>query len=151
VFRVAPGFSARVHGDRVAAFTLDVAGGVALGVRPGRDGQWGLLPEVGYTLRTPRTEHAVTAGLGVVHGIAASRPTFGLVPRVVWAPGAAAPLGLRAGFFWNFAENGFSVELAYQAMWRGSAAVHEVRLSAGVDLAMLVAAFAVRPKPRWLR
>lgn len=70
--------------------------------------------------------------------------SFGLLPRAVLRSsedGLAA--GLRTGLWYDFRENGFSVELSHQwtrSLAPGAGAVldqHELRLSLGLDLAML--------------
>jgi hypothetical protein len=135
--RVAPGFSARLTGPRYAAFGFDALASVMFGLHGGRR-QWGLAPEVGYSLRVPRLEHRVLAGLGLVYGIDTDSWTVGWLPRVVVQPDAQAPgLGMRNGLWFNFAENGFSVELSHQWLQRGGAVQHELQVTLGVDLAML--------------
>lgn len=136
--RVAPGFSARLTGPRYAAFGFDALASVMLGLHGGYR-QWGLAPEVGYSLRAPRLEHRLLAGLGLVYGINAESWTVGWLPRVVVQPDAQAMgLGLRNGSWFDFAENGFSVELSHQWLQRGGVAQHELQVTLGIDLAMLV-------------
>jgi hypothetical protein len=137
VLRVAPGFSARLTGRSYAAFGFDTFASVMFGLHGGYR-QWGLAPDVGYSLRVPRLEHRVLAGLGLVYGIDTDSWTVGWLPRVVVQPDAQAPgLGMRNGLWFNFAENGFSVELSHQWLQRGGAVQHELQVTLGVDLAML--------------
>lgn len=136
-FRVAPGFSGRVVGPHPAAFAFDVLASVMVGLHPGYR-QLGLAPELGYSLRTPRLEHRLLAGVGVVHGINAESWTVGWLPRVVAQLGdQTRGLGMRNGLWLNFAENGFSVELSHQWLRVGGADQHELQLTLGIDLAML--------------
>jgi hypothetical protein len=138
VLRVAPGFSARPTGRPYAAFGFDTFASVMFGLHGGYR-QWGLAPEVGYSLRVPRLEHRLLAGLGLVYGINAESWTVGWLPRVVVQPDAQAiGLVVRNGLWFNFAENGFSVELSHQWLQRGGASGHELQLTLGIDLAMLV-------------
>jgi hypothetical protein len=138
VFRVAPGFSARPAGSHRAAFAFDMFLSTMYGLHGGYR-QWGLAPELGYSLRTPRLEHRLLAGLGLVYGINAEAATVGWLPRLVVQPDAQAwGLGVRNGLWFNFAENGFSVELSHQWLQRGGVGQHELQVSLGIDLAMLV-------------
>lgn len=135
--RLAPGFSARLSGRPYAAFGLDVLASVMVGLHGGYR-QWGLAPELGYSLRAPGVDHQLLAGMGLVHGINAEGMTLGWLPRVVMQPRSGeAWLGVRNGLWLDFAENGFSVELSHQWLRAGSDDVHELRLTLGIDLAML--------------
>lgn len=147
--RVAPGFSARIADSHRAAFGLDVLASTMFGLHGGYR-QWGLAPELGYSLRVPRLEHRVLAGLGLVYGINAEAMTVGWLPRVVIQPDAQAMgLGMRNGLWLNFAENGFSVELSHQWLRRGGMDQHELQLTLGIDLAMLAIVLA-GGKVAWL-
>jgi hypothetical protein len=138
VFRVAPGFSARPTGSHQAAFGFDVLASTMFGLHGGYR-QLGLAPELGYSLRTPTLEHRLLAGLGLVYGVNAEVATVGWLPRVVVQPDAQARgLGVRNGLWVNFAENGFSVELSHQWMQRAGVGQHELQVTLGIDLAMLV-------------
>lgn len=135
--RLAPGFSARLSGRPHAAFGLDVLASVMVGLHGGYR-QWGLAPELGYSLRAPGVDHQLLAGVGLLNGINAEGMTLGWLPRVVMQPRSGeAWLGVRNGLWLDFAENGFSVELSHQWLRAGSNDVHELRLTLGVDLAML--------------
>ena len=135
--RVAPGFSGRVGGRPHAAFRLDVLASVMFGLQPGRH-QLGLAPEVGYSLRAPAAEHDLLAGMGLVHGINAEGRTLGWLPRFVAQSGPdGVGMGVRNGLWWDFAENGFSVEVSHQWVRRGSADTHDVQVSLGLDVLML--------------
>ncbi|MEM6996356.1 MAG: hypothetical protein AAF721_37965 [Myxococcota bacterium] len=135
--RVAPGFSGRVTGRPYAAFSLDVLASVLVGLHPGRR-QLGLAPEAGYSLRAPGLDHDVVAGLGIVHGINVEGVTVGILPRFVaqWRPGAVG-YGVRTGLWFDFAENGFSVELGHQWIDRPGADSHDLRITLGIDVLML--------------
>lgn len=138
VFRVAPGFSARPTGSHRSAFGFDMLVSTMYGLHGGYR-QWGLAPEIGYSLRVPRLEHRLLAGLGLVYGINAEAATVGWLPRLVVQPDAQARgLGVRNGLWFNFAENGFSVELSHQWLQRGGVGQHELQVTLGIDLAMLV-------------
>jgi hypothetical protein len=141
--RISPGFVGRWTNKPYAAFGLDVLASVLVGLHPG-DRQLGLAPELGYSMRAPGLNHDLLVGLGLVHGINADYATWGLLPRAVLRgsdDGLAA--GVRAGLWYDFAENGFSVELAYQwtrALDPSTAPVldqHELRLSVAIDVLML--------------
>ncbi|MCA9648282.1 MAG: hypothetical protein H6712_17355 [Myxococcales bacterium] len=135
--RLAPGFSARLTGRPYAAFGLDVLASVMVGLHGGYR-QWGLAPELGYSLRAPGADHQLLMGLGVVQGINVEGLTVGWLPRVVLQPlPGQLGLGLRNGLWLDFAENGFSIELAHQYMRLPGADVHELRIGLGIDLAML--------------
>lgn len=147
--RVAPGLSARFADSHRAAFGLDVLASTMFGLHGGYR-QWGLAPELGYSLRVPWLEHRVLAGLGLVYGINAEAMTVGWLPRVVIQPDAQAMgLGMRNGLWLNFAENGFSVELSHQWLRRGDMDQHELQLTLGIDLAMLAIVLA-GGKVAWL-
>jgi hypothetical protein len=147
--RVAPGFSARLTDRPYAAFGFDALASVMLGLHGGYR-QWALAPELGYSLRVPRLEHRLLGGVGLVYGVNVESWSVGWLPRVVWQPGAEAPaLGLRNGLWFDFAENGFSVELSHQWLQRGATAQHELQLTLGLDLAMLVIVLA-DGKVAWL-
>lgn len=147
--RVAPGFSARLTGRPYAAFGFDALASVMFGLHGGYR-QWGLAPEVGYSLRTPGLEHRLLAGVGLVYGINAESWTVGWLPRVVVPPGAEGlGLGVRNGLWLNFAENGFSVELSHQWLHEGRVGQHELQVTLGIDLAMLVLAIT-QAKVAWL-
>ncbi|MCX4246214.1 hypothetical protein [Paraliomyxa miuraensis] len=136
--RVAPGFSARPTGRPYAAFGFDALASVMLGLHGGYR-QWGLAPELGYSLRTPRLDHRLLAGMGLVYGINAESWTVGWLPRVVLQPETGAlALGVRNGLWYDFAENGFSVELSHQWLVLGGAPVHELQVTLGLDVAMLL-------------
>lgn len=142
VLRVAPGFNARIADTHRAAFGFDVLASTMFGLHGGYR-QWGLAPELGYSLRVPRLEHRVLAGLGLVYGINAEAMTVGWLPRVVVQPDPRAlGLGVRNGLWLNFAENGFSVELSHQWLRRGGIDQHELQVTLGIDLAMLVLVIA---------
>lgn len=142
VLRVAPGFNARIADTHRAAFGFDVLASTMFGLHGGYR-QWGLAPELGYSLRVPRLEHRVLAGLGLVYGINAEAMTVGWLPRVVVQPEPRAlGLGVRNGLWLNFAENGFSVELSHQWLRRGGIDQHELQVTLGIDLAMLVLVIA---------
>lgn len=149
VLRVAPGFNARIADTQRAAFGFDVLASTMFGLHGGYR-QWGLAPELGYSLRVPRLEHRVLAGLGLVYGINAEARTVGWLPRVVVQPGGdSLGLGVRNGLWLNFAENGFSVELSHQWLRRGGIDQHELQVTLGIDLAMLVIVLA-GGKVAWL-
>lgn len=136
--RVAPGFSARLTDRPYAAFGFDALASVMFGLHGGRR-QWGLAPELGYSLRAPGVDHRLLAGLGVVYGINVEHATVGWLPRVVLQPETAAlELGVRNGLWFDFAENGFSVELSHQWLQHGGQAQHELQLTLGLDVAMLM-------------
>jgi hypothetical protein len=136
--RVAPGFSGRLTGRPYAAFRLDVLASVLFGLQPGRH-QFGLAPEFGYSLRVPSAEHDLLAGIGVVHGINAEGRTLGWLPRFVAQPGPdGLGMGVRNGLWWDFAENGFSVEVSHQWVRRGSVDTHDLQVSVGLDVLMLI-------------
>lgn len=138
VLRVAPGFNARIADSQRAAFGFDVLASTMFGLHGGYR-QLGLAPELGYSLRVPRLEHRLLAGLGLVYGINAEVATVGWLPRVVVQPDSQAlGLGMRNGLWLNFAENGFSVELSHQWLRRGGLDQHELQVTLGIDLAMLV-------------
>lgn len=142
VLRVAPGFNARIADTQRSAFGFDVLASTMFGLHGGYR-QFGLAPELGYSLRVPRLEHRVLAGLGLVYGINAEVMTVGWLPRVVVQPDSRAlGLGVRNGLWLNFAENGFSVELSHQWLRRGGIDQHELQVTLGIDLAMLVLAIA---------
>lgn len=135
--RLAPGFAARLTGRPYAAFGLDVLASVMVGLHGGYR-QWGLAPELGYSLRAPGVDHQLLVGLGLVNGVNAEIATVGWLPRVVLQPlPGELRLGARNGLWLDFAENGFSVELSHQWMRAPGADVHELRLMLGIDLAML--------------
>ncbi len=135
--RVAPGFSARLTDRPYAAFGFDALASVMFGLHGGYR-QWALAPEVGYSLRTPRLEHRVLGGLGLVYGVNAESWSVGLLPRVVLQPDTGMmAIGVRNGLWFDFAENGFSVELSHQWLQRSGAVQHELQLTLGLDLAML--------------
>jgi hypothetical protein len=147
--RVAPGFSARLTGPRYAAFGLDALASLMFGLHGGYR-QWGLSPELGYSLRVPQLEHRLLAGLGLVYGINAEGPTVGWLPRVVVPLGGQTTgYGVRNGLWFNFAENGFSVELSHQWLARGGVSHHELQATLGIDLMMLVLALT-DAKMAWL-
>jgi len=144
--RVAPGFSGRVSGgDDIAAFMLDLTAAVRFGLHPGEQ-QWALAPQLGYTLRAPGLEHQLSAGIGVGYGVNVGEHTVMFLPRFVFAPdGDPLPMGGRYGALWDFAENGFSVELSHQFMMNGDgdrAVSHDLRLSLGIDLVLLTVVLA---------
>ena len=149
--RVAPGFVGRFTNRPYAAFGLDVLASVLVGVHPGGR-QFGLGPELGYSLRAPGLSHDLLGGISFVHGINVDYATIGVLPRAVLrVSDEGLALGARAGLWYDFRENGFSVELAYQwtrALDPGRASVldqHELRLSVGLDVLML----AVVLNKRW--
>jgi hypothetical protein len=139
--RLAPGGSFRVAGgDTGAAFTSDFLAGVRFGLTPGHE-QWGLIPELGATLRTVGSEHEWTMGLGVGHGLGIEGATWAVLPRLVVDTSSTRPAyGVRTGLFWNFAENGFAVEVGHEYVARAAGATHDVRLTASVDLGLLAMA-----------
>jgi len=135
--RVAPGFSGRATGRPYAAFRLDVLASVMFGLQPGRR-QFGLAPELGYSLRAPATEHDLLAGVGLVHGINAEEYTLGWLPRFVAQSGPdGRGMGVRNGLWFDFAENGFSVEVSHQWVGRGATNIHDFQVSLGLDVLML--------------
>jgi hypothetical protein len=147
--RVAPGFSGRIGGAHRAAFGFDALASVMFGLHGGYR-QWGLAPEVGYSLRVPRLEHRLLAGMGLVYGINAESWTVGWLPRVVVQPDSKAMgLGVRNGLWFNFAENGFSVELSHQYLQRAGVGQHELQITLGIDLAMLAFVLA-ESRVAWL-
>lgn len=138
--RVAPGFSARLNGRPPAAFGLDVLASVMLGLHGGYR-QWGLAPEVGYSLRVPRVDHRLLLGLGLINGINAEIWSVGWLPRAVLVSrDDALSLGIRNGLWFDFAENGFSIELSHQWLEGRDAGVHELQVTLGIDLLMLALA-----------
>ena len=150
--RIAPGFVGRWTERPYAAFGFDVLASVLVGLHPGPR-QFGLGPELGYSLRAPGLSHDALAGVSLVYGLNTDGASFGLLPRAVLRSsqtGLAA--GLRTGLWYDFAENGFSVELSHQwtrALAPAPGAVvdqHELRLSVGLDLLML--AFVLNRRSR---
>jgi hypothetical protein len=140
--RLALGGSARVAGETSAngppfAFTMDVMAGGHFGLHPGKE-QFGLIPEIGYTLRAPGGENQVSAGLGLAYGMGMAYHTVALFPRLVLDPShGSVGVGERLGLLWCFRENGFSTELAYQRMEKAGVTEHDVRATLGIDLALL--------------
>ncbi len=141
--RIDPGLVLRPTDPPYAAFGLDMLGSVMVGLHPG-DRQFGLGPEVGYSLRAPDLSHDLLGGISFVYGINVDHWTVGLLPRAVLRSsedGLAA--GVRTGLWYDFRENGFSVELSHQ--WTTSldpsradvVDQHEIRLTLGLDFLML--------------
>jgi hypothetical protein len=141
--RLALGASFRVAGETTKdsapfAFTMDVMAGGHFGLHPGKE-QFGLIPEIGYTLRAPGGEHQVSAGVGLAYGMGMKYHTVALVPRLVLDPSHGSfGAGVRTGLLWCFRENGFSAEAAYQYLQKAGAARSDVRLTLGIDLALLM-------------
>jgi hypothetical protein len=149
VFRVAPGFSGRIAGRPVAAFSLDLQASMMAGLHPGKV-QWGLVPEVGYHLRAPGLTHLFTGGLGVVRGITAEVHNVVFAPRVVVGThDGRLAWGARGGLIWGFAENGFAVELSYQLLFVHDRRAHDLLFSVSIDLAMLVTVLG-KVRAKWL-
>ena len=136
--RIAPGFSGRLTGRPYAAFSFDVLASVMFGLHGGPR-QLGLAPEIGYSVRAPGVDHDLLAGLGLVHGINVEFMTFGLLPRFVYQHGADGPgLGARTGLWLDFAENGFSLEVAHQWVHRPDAQTHQLHATVSLDVLMLI-------------
>lgn len=135
--RVGPGISALVAGPGdTVAFALDLDLGGVFGLHRG-ERQWGLVPLVGYTFRTPGDSDQLSAGLGVAWGVKLDTDQRMLTTRAVYDLDTAH-FGLRVAALYRFAENGFSVELGYQTVPADER--HELRATLGVDLGLLVAA-----------
>lgn len=136
--RAAPGFSGRLTGRPYAAFSFDVLASVMFGLHGGPR-QLGLAPEIGYSVRAPGLDHDLLAGLGIVHGINVEFTTFGLLPRFVYQQGPdGAGIGARTGLWLDFAENGFSIEVAHQLIHRPDGITHQLHATVGLDVLMLV-------------
>ncbi len=140
--RVATGLSARVSGAPSAAYTMDFMLGGHFGLHPGQE-QFGLVPEVGYTWRTPGREHQLSAGLGFAWGMGMSYHTVALVPRLIIDPSQhETALGVRTGILWCFRENGFAAELAHQYERRGGMALHDILATVSIDVMLLALVLA---------
>jgi len=135
--RIATGISVRVSGDPSAAYTMDFMLGGHFGLHPGKQ-QLGLIPEVGYTWRTPGREHQLTAGLGLAWGMGMSYHTVALIPRLVIDPSQGElAFGMRTGLLWCFRENGFAAEIAHQYEKRMGMALNDIRATVSIDVMLL--------------
>jgi hypothetical protein len=140
--RIATGVSVRVSGKPVAGYTMDFMLGGHLGLHRGKE-QLGLIPEVGYTWRTPGSEHQLTAGLGFAWGMGMAYHTVALIPRIVVDPSQGeSALGLRTGLLWCFRENGFAAEIAYQYKQRAGLALNDIRGTVSIDVMLLALVLA---------
>jgi hypothetical protein len=135
--------SGRVSGEQSFAFALDVMAGGRIGLHPG-DEQWVLVPELGYSLRAPATEHALSVGLGLGRGEGDSAPStdartvFGgisYVPRLVLDPnGQGCSFGVRHGVLLDHHDTTFALELAHQYMYKDGLHHNEIRLTVSLDV-----------------
>lgn len=145
--RLGLGFSGRAVGPEPAAFSLDLMAGVRFGFERGGP-QLGIQLEGGYSLRAPGDEHLFLLGGGLAYGVALSEHGLLALGYLLFEP-QTSQLGARGSLMWDFAENGFFVELTYSYLPRPLPGRHDVRAMLGVDLVPLAFLLFADREPVW--